>query len=572
MLRHFDNIKTPLHSVRKYPTVKHQEQRFAAAGWEDVRCWTHWQAWADDLFLNAETRRALDKIEPFDEWEEFALFASHYVLLLAAKSPTPVVVRDSMPSYDESALPPLTTAAITLSGNPRGRGRRRFSAPMLFKSNMGEPIIAHFLGAGQSGRLSSYDVFTIGGDSPSLGLLPKGPASRQCYTLTSIGDGVFILAGGRTSPSAPLSDSWIFRPDENSWHRASDLPAPLYRHSATRLGSSRFLLLMGGKVSSSSLFDGQLVRHPEHGWLECSVSSAFRPAATFGGLLVCTPASAVGSAVFKGIYAGGLTADGLIPTEIVSWELDLSDSRKPLIRFEQLPILPSTCPVSSAVMSQLCRFGATSCQQNTSLLVVGGVAAGGLASWSQDILLVKLSNHWSDFSVQSIHGVVPLHSEGLPRRLFLGSSAVWSSNGSAVILGGGATIFSWGAVWNHGTWNLSFQEPLASHPAADREWGFWQTVDVVSSSGPPASVIGAAIAQKSAPVVSTVPRVKLGSSAQFLEILRDAQPVILDGLTLGTCLEKWDNGYLLQRVGADREAGALPRRFAYEFVLRKTRW
>ncbi|KAM3469214.1 hypothetical protein MY8738_010154 [Beauveria namnaoensis] len=78
MLLHFDKLKTPPRSVRSYPTINDQSQRFKSRGWPSVRIWDLWDAWSCGEFVNVQERVALDDIEPFDEWEEFMLFARHY--------------------------------------------------------------------------------------------------------------------------------------------------------------------------------------------------------------------------------------------------------------------------------------------------------------------------------------------------------------------------------------------------------------------------------------------------------------------------------------------------------------
>ncbi|KAK3109236.1 tRNA methyltransferase ppm2, partial [Teratosphaeriaceae sp. CCFEE 6253] len=84
MLAHFEKLRTPVTAVGTMPEMKH---RFAEAGWPDagIDIRSLWELWSDPTFLTAEQRRSLDKVEAFDEWEEFALFASHYFLLLAER-------------------------------------------------------------------------------------------------------------------------------------------------------------------------------------------------------------------------------------------------------------------------------------------------------------------------------------------------------------------------------------------------------------------------------------------------------------------------------------------------------
>ncbi|RYP57123.1 hypothetical protein DL769_009673 [Monosporascus sp. CRB-8-3] len=83
MLRHFEKLKTPLKSVSTYPDLEAQRNRFYRLGWAYTDVESLWQAWSNNQWLSPDERKMLDRIEPFDEWEEFALFASHYCILIA---------------------------------------------------------------------------------------------------------------------------------------------------------------------------------------------------------------------------------------------------------------------------------------------------------------------------------------------------------------------------------------------------------------------------------------------------------------------------------------------------------
>ena len=97
MLDHFHKLKTTIYAVEKHPTLQRQSSRFIDAGWpvlETVK--SLWNVWSDDSFTPKSVRRNLDSIEPFDEWEEFALFAGHYFLIVAstARPTAPASVND----------------------------------------------------------------------------------------------------------------------------------------------------------------------------------------------------------------------------------------------------------------------------------------------------------------------------------------------------------------------------------------------------------------------------------------------------------------------------------------------
>ncbi|KAK1248091.1 hypothetical protein MKX07_000979 [Trichoderma sp. CBMAI-0711] len=87
MLSHFVKLNTPLRSIEQYPSIDSQVNRFRERGWHRVDIKDLWQTWSSDQFLSDSERMALDDVEPFDEWEEFILFARHYFILHASTEP-----------------------------------------------------------------------------------------------------------------------------------------------------------------------------------------------------------------------------------------------------------------------------------------------------------------------------------------------------------------------------------------------------------------------------------------------------------------------------------------------------
>ncbi|KAL9008231.1 MAG: hypothetical protein Q9180_009521, partial [Flavoplaca navasiana] len=86
MMQHFANLGTPLRCVQRYPLLQDQETRFLRAGFHAVKARTLWNLWQDQSAVVSDLRLHLNKVEPFDEWEEFALFSSHYFVLEAKKT------------------------------------------------------------------------------------------------------------------------------------------------------------------------------------------------------------------------------------------------------------------------------------------------------------------------------------------------------------------------------------------------------------------------------------------------------------------------------------------------------
>jgi tRNA wybutosine-synthesizing protein 4 len=324
MLKHFEQLNTPLKSVYKYPHPVDQEERFLSRGWASCQSWTLWGAWADDFFLSPEEREKLDLIEPFDEWEEFALFASHYVVLHAINS------GGGYPEQRASIQDRPTSEAFAVSMNytahPSNGSHRRFGGAMIIENAVGEPYAAHLMGTGTNGRLKTCEVYSIGEHISGLKFGPNGPQSRLCFSLTDLGNFGILLSGGRHAPSRVFKDCWLLRKGTNQWEQAGDLPKPLFRHSVIRLGCSSLALLAGGRSSASSISEDYLLFSPESGWVKCEVSG-LHPDPTFSATLAVASNPTPSFKTFCGIMAGGLRRDGVLYPKVFSWELEMSEAQ-----------------------------------------------------------------------------------------------------------------------------------------------------------------------------------------------------------------------------------------------------
>ena len=50
-----------------------------------------------------------------------------------------------------------------------------------------------------------------------------------------------------------------------------------------------------------------------------------------------------------------------------------------------------------------------------------------------------------------------------------------------------------------------------------------------------------------------IPRVRVTSQADFMQITRKAKPVIIETLDIGPCTTAWTSEYLKKKIGVDRE-------------------
>lgn len=317
----FNKLSTPIKSVADYPDVPTQCARFASRGWSNVQAQSLWSAWNDDRFLSADDRRKLDEVEPFDEWEEFCLFASHYVILHAANHGSKDLRPSSADGYPETPNIEATTSYKPLAGH---YGLRRFGAAMIASDNLGRTSILNCMGLGPTTRLPSYDIYKLPGSGGNNSMKPTGPSCRMCHTTTDLGTHGVLLVGGRNSPSRPKNDCWLFRKNSHQWERVQDLPLPLYRHAVCRLSGSAVALLIGGKSDATAVSSAVMVFDPDNGWMTCKVNGSLTPRPVFGAMLTCSGREEEGMPTFHGFLIGGMS-DGIIQDQTLAWDLVLSD-------------------------------------------------------------------------------------------------------------------------------------------------------------------------------------------------------------------------------------------------------
>lgn len=325
MLKHFDKLKTPPRSVGQYPTLEQQKNRFQSRGWPQVRIWDLWEAWSSDEFVAEHERIALDDVEPFDEWEEFMLFARHYFVIHASASAhadSEATSQSALPAQNEQAAVCETVGAHFTKACTGPK--RRFGAATIMESITGQKNLLNMMGLGANAREDSYDVFSLKGTDTLPDLPVVGPSPRMCYTITDLGVFGKVLIGGRGSPASAFSDCWIMSNDSaHRWTPAPRLPVPLYRHAALRLKGSSLILVAGGKTGPSQISEDYFLFNPEQGWRRCQVSGT-APKPSFGSILCNVTSHADYGQSFHGIQCGGIGKDGLVIEEKFRWTLDAS--------------------------------------------------------------------------------------------------------------------------------------------------------------------------------------------------------------------------------------------------------
>lgn len=540
MMKHFSKLQAPLHSINVYPSLGHQEQRFKVWGWAHARARSLWDLWSDEEFLTSALRTSLDGVEAFDEWEEFALFASHYFLLTASTKKVA-----SPPRVDQSKeLNPDFNAAsqfTVLAQCPPGSDQRRYGA-LVPDSKIS---LGHHGGLGRQSRLATTSLHAKSKEitEPDLPFPPRDVPPRMCHTVTTLKDGDCLLVGGRGSPSSALQDCWLRR--EEGWRPTDSLPVPRYRHCAVKVfvgHSTECVLVQGGKTSNGECLDSWIVWNNDgSGWQTVELKGR-KPCARFGACL----GSING---ISGVLLGGIGPDGTVLEDFWAWELhQRPDGSLVMDLADHTESLRSAAPLARYIS----RFGATIDRTAWGFAIVGGVMPRQTVPFDKEIMLVdsrKLLNRlndtkpWTPDLVSSV-GLGAGYSG--PRPLLTGHVSCVLHPDQLLILGGGGVCFSFGTFWTEGTWLLK---------QADLDVGnTWAVISETAplKSGPKPPLQDPNQAYVKADSIPAIPCVTLQTTSEFQQILANGKPVVIEGSDIGPCAELWTKEYLTDAVGTDR--------------------
>lgn len=556
MTEHFNNLNTPLRSVHKYPKLTDQELRFRQCGWSLATARSLWDLWSDPLFVSVEQRTALNLVEPFDEWEEFILFSSHYFVMEAANNlpRRSAIVQPPSPPQPEQLLGHVERwGGITsiLHSEPIPKANvRRFGALVQISSD----ALGHHGGLGPQTRMGSMDLYGHAEAGSPVGLDPTGIPPPMCHTITALDQNLSLLVGGRTSPDTALKDCWVFR---ENWDRVDDLPVALFRHCATQVDvqlanqKQTGVLIYGGKTDGNTVSDKWMLWREGFGWTQLN-ATGHSLVARFGAAMAST-----GPGV--GILVGGMGSDGMIVSEMWEWSIS-GNTKVPSISLRPVEVLaeaafafesdlvqcPSCCDGGELLVRNIIgRIGASLVKSPPGVLLIGGASVQNPAQDMDFVILTKGNNNGSGISVW--HCATLDIQAGGQRPLLVGHSSL-SFHDNVVIIGGGAVCFSFGTYWNHCVDTLSIDEGerCIVLPLAARKLDQLPKHDVRKD-------VDSRVSSAAAPTIPLmVNSERIGSAQDFDCVLGQGRPVVVHHNHLGSCTSCWTVDSLKEKIGPDR--------------------
>lgn len=497
MLKHFNSLNTPLHSVKAYHTIEKQRQRFLDRGWQDVKSCNLFDIWQS---LPQEKRDFVESVEEFDEWEEFILFCQHYVVVRASNQPSQQpcsIVNDEKPAETQKPVFKVDLQKSNIICH------RRFAA--------GTQVDNHTLmlhGGLDTNRLNSSLIIKDqeASSQPRMYCSPE-VSQRLCHTATTLPNGDILLVGGRFNPLRPLKDCWLYSAIEDEWIQVDDLPEPRYRHSAFVLNNDEVAVFGGMTTNVES--NAWLIWNRVRGWRVPNISIKNSDVLTSRN----SSALAWDSATGTGVLIGGMDQHHDIHNDAYKIELD-SDSDSFKIS------LICTSPL-------LQRYGAQALfTKNHTVALVGGVSPHRMIT--EDDFIVEVDVSSSRVQQIPIKGPLPFLGVGFN---------LGKLDDKIVLYGGGCVCFSFGSFWN----NVYVIQDENNAAVNLIEKMSCQTIQANSSQG------------KKYPEALSETTNKDITKAQFERICNREIPFLFRNMNLGRCVEDWTWDYLGEKVGAERQ-------------------
>ncbi|TSQ01556.1 tRNA wybutosine-synthesizing protein 4 [Bagarius yarrelli] len=431
MQNHFLKLNSKIHALCQYPDTTAQTERLLQRGWEKCVCLDMNQFYLG--VLPEDERNRVEKLEPFDEFEEWHQKCSHYFILTASKGsltsqtvltlPTDTLVPWINPELTDM---PMALQLVSETLCVEGVG--------MASSLVAPEVVLLTGGCGRRGRnIAAMFLIKDNTDWRFATAEPDGEKGvRMYHSMTSVPGRGAVIIGGRTSPLNPIEDILSVSYQINQSNPENVLvslkkmmctgtaPKSRWRHTATLLSHDErnYLFVFGGRTEEDPVLgDAHFLCLEDQCWTHVPLEG-------------CNPeprhshsacAYRQGLVIFGGLGRGGVPLGDLI----------LLNSTSTGFCWERLHVCPSLVP----------RYSHSAHTIGENLVVVGGV-------WLQadGVPGVAIINLTTRVSVE-----VSIDTTSVPWPLMLHSfcSELLDSDGAEIMLvGGGGNCFSFGTHLN----------------------------------------------------------------------------------------------------------------------------
>lgn len=415
MLKHFKKNDSPLQSVKTYNTIESQRERFRNLGFSNINVGDMLQLWNS---VPSMTRRAVEAIQPFDEFEEFSLFCHHYVLCHAINNPE-FIFMDQY-KFDTQSEIEIPKSDMNVTFTPLDIDLKRSFGAGIVDSNGN--IIYH--GGCNPNRIN--ETLQISENFTQCAPFEKttiSPPVRTCHTFTHIPEtSQGIVIGGRNAPHKPYCDTWLYNYETNEWSsKGAKLPESRFRHCAVPISNNQ-ILIYGGVTKDTDTFLIYDLTRDTYETVEIVNNITSFP------VNMSSASMSYNKESNTGFIIGGIDPQNNIVSDVL-YTFTINDNHITLNEVMRHPLL--------------CRYGAKSIYlSHGKILLVGGISPDLLFSDKTSIIII-------DYIKQTVESVnIPEEIWETAPLCLIGFDLLQLDRNRVAIVGGAATCYGFGNITN----------------------------------------------------------------------------------------------------------------------------
>ena len=256
MLSHFESIGSPL---RTFLSPKEQIERFKNMNFQDIQVIDMFKYYNE--ILDSEEKQRINKLEMFDEFEEFDLLCSSYALTIARKFNQESNENKHFLSEDiqnESDKQNVKSEFIQLPNVLHRFGQASCSLnqnEILIYGGFGCEVLDDKSNSNRIHHKRLNNVVKLNFEDNKARILKcktNKLENRMHSQLVWLNNNLLLLSGGRLSPDKISCNSFIHLISDDMFevdqvNQQGDIPNNTYRHFITKIGKSNQLFQIGGR-------------------------------------------------------------------------------------------------------------------------------------------------------------------------------------------------------------------------------------------------------------------------------------------------------------------------------------